>query len=131
MPPNEEAGCKNCSFRGEVLAQLKGIKEIVEAKLDGIKNEVGSGFQTTRIDIDKIERTQIKQWEAITEHSEKIGANTQKISTFDGFDKQANENSGKIKVVVERLSSFKWVIAILIGLQLSILGSLVWMALKG
>jgi hypothetical protein len=106
MPPNEEAGCTKCSFRGEVLAELKGIREIVEAKLDGIKSEVGNGFQGIRINIDKIERNQTKQWQNIAEHGQKIGINSQK------------------------LSGFKWVIGILITLQLSTFASVIWVALK-
>ncbi len=104
MPPKKP--CGSCTLKDEILARLDGLNSTIDAKLTGIQSEIGGGFQSIRVNIDKVERTQIKQWERLIEYGEKVGINSQK------------------------LSGFKWVVGILITLQLSTFGSVIWIALR-
>lgn len=104
MPPTDKTACDKCSFRKEVLARIDGLNETVGAKLDGIKTEISSGFTDIRTNIDKLEQAQYNSQEKITKNAVNIGINSQSIS------------------------SFKWVIGILITLNIANLAYLIKIA---
>jgi molybdenum cofactor biosynthesis enzyme MoaA len=122
MPSEQKTGCKNCSLRAEIVAQLEGIKGVLDATLAGVKSEINTGFQGMRINIDKIQGVQIKQWESLISHSKKIGVNTQILTAFPAINTTVGENSKSI-------SSLKSVLGLLTTLSLVNLGFLVNMAM--
>ncbi|MCK5601027.1 hypothetical protein KAR91_04100 [Candidatus Pacearchaeota archaeon] len=105
MPPKDQSENQESTFREQiVLTKIDGLDKTIGAQIKGLSNEIKAGFMDIRTNIDKIEREQLSSREDRTKNSVNIGINSQK------------------------LSSFKWVMAILITLSLGNLACLIKIA---
>lgn len=91
----------NGNLKDEIVATINGLNQTINAKLDGIRTQIISGFADIRTNIDKQEQRLLSVEQDVKSNSISIGINTQAIKIF------------------------KWVIGILITMCLANLACLI------
>jgi hypothetical protein len=82
MSPAEEVGKSNNSLKDGIIATITGLDKTINAKLDGIRTQISSGFADIRTTIDKQEQRLLSVEQDVKSNSINVGINTQTIKSF-------------------------------------------------